>query len=87
MGKAARCVRKSKEGLVVSAKMDKTAVVRVERRTHHPVYGKVLVRGRNFKVHDEANECREGDRVLITECRPLSKQKSWRVTEILSRAD
>ena len=87
MTTAVRSTRKTREGVVVSAKMDKTAVVRVERRTHHPIYGKVLVRGRNFKVHDEANECREGDRVLITECRPLSKQKSWRVTEILSRAD
>lgn len=87
MATAARGVRKSKEGLVVSAKMDKTVVVRVERRTHHPVYGKVLVRGNRFKAHDETNECREGDRVLITECRPLSRDKSWRVTKIISRAD
>ncbi len=87
MATPARSVRKTKEGLVVSAKMDKTVVVRVERRTHHPVYGKTLVRGRKFKAHDEANECREGDRVVIAECRPLSKDKSWRVTRIVSRAD
>jgi small subunit ribosomal protein S17 len=84
---AARGVKKAKEGLVVSAKMDKTVVVRVERRTRHRVYGKVLVRGRRFKAHDEQNECREGDRVLIAECRPLSKEKSWRVVRVLSRAD
>ena len=87
MATATRAPRKTKEGLVVSAKMDKTVVVRVERRTRHPVYGKVLVRGRRFKAHDEQSECREGDRVLISECRPLSKGKSWRVVEILSRAD
>jgi small subunit ribosomal protein S17 len=87
MGKAVRGVRKTAEGSVVSAKMDKTVVVRVERRTHHSVYGKVLVRGRNLKAHDEDNECREGDRVLVTECRPLSKEKSWRVAKILSRAE
>jgi len=81
-----RSTRKSKEGLVVSAKMDKTVVVRVERLTRHPVYKKVLRRSRTFKAHDEANECREGDRVTIAECRPLSRDKSWRVTGIISRA-
>ena len=87
MATATRAARKTKEGLVVSSKMDRTVVVRVERRTRHPVYGKVLERGRKFKAHDEQNECREGDRVRISECRPLSKGKSWRVIEILSRAD
>jgi small subunit ribosomal protein S17 len=78
--------RRTKEGVVVSSKMDKTVVVRVERLTRHPVYKKVQRRGRTFKAHDEDNDCREGDRVVITECRPLSKEKSWRVTQIVSRA-
>ncbi|HJN16254.1 MAG TPA: 30S ribosomal protein S17 [Armatimonadota bacterium] len=86
MADTARVARKTKEGVVVSAKMEKTVVIRVERITRHPLYKKVLRRGRKFKAHDEANECREGDRVEITECRPLSKDKSWRVTGILSRA-
>jgi small subunit ribosomal protein S17 len=87
MSNAERSTRKTKEGTVVSAgKMDKTVVVRVERLTRHPLYGKVLRRSTKFKAHDELNDCREGDRVAISECRPLSKEKSWRVTEIVSRA-
>jgi small subunit ribosomal protein S17 len=86
MAETARGTRKSKEGVVVSAKMSKTVVVHVERITRHPIYKKVLRRGRNFKAHDEDNDCREGDRVRIEECRPLSKDKSWRVTGIISRA-
>ena len=81
-----RARRKVRDGVVVSDGMDKTVVVRVERLTRYPVYGKVLRRGQRFKAHDEDNDCREGDRVRIVECRPMSKQKSWRVTEILSRA-
>jgi len=78
---------KTKQGTVVSAgKMDKTVVVRVERLTRHALYAKVLRRSTKFKAHDEANECREGDRVVIAECRPISKEKSWRVTQIVSRA-
>ncbi len=76
----------TREGLVVSDKMDKTVVVEVERTTRHALYGKVLRRSSRFKAHDERNECRVGDRVLIMECRPLSKTKSWRVVEILRRA-
>ena len=86
MADASRVAQKIKEGVVVSAKMDKTAVVRVERITRHPIYKKVLRRGRKFKAHDETNDCHEGDRVEITACRPLSKDKSWRVTGIISRA-
>ncbi len=87
MSNAERSTRKLKEGTVVSAgKMDKTVVVSVERLTRHPLYGKVLRRSTKFKAHDELNDCREGDRVVISECRPLSKEKSWRVTEIVSRA-
>ena len=86
MATPARGTRKTKEGVVVSAKMDKTVVVRVERLTRHPVYNKVLRRSTTFKAHDDMNDCHEGDRVVIAECRPLSKDKSWRVTQVVSRA-
>ena len=76
----------TREGTVVSDKMDKTVVVEVERTTRHPIYAKVLRRSTRFKAHDERNECRTGDRVRIMECRPLSREKSWRVVEILRRA-
>ncbi|MGI5817416.1 MAG: 30S ribosomal protein S17 [Armatimonadota bacterium] len=76
----------TREGLVISDRMDKTVVVEVERTTRHPIYGKVLRRNTKFKAHDERNECRAGDQVRIMECRPLSKDKSWRVVEILRRA-
>ena len=86
MATAVRGTRKTKEGVVVSAKMDKTVVVRVERLTRHPVYKKVLRRSATFKAHDDTNDCHEGDRVVITECRPMSKDKSWRVVQVLERA-
>jgi len=76
----------TREGFVVSDKMEKTVVVEVERTTRHPLYGKVLRRSTKFKAHDERNECRTGDEVRIMECRPLSRDKSWRVIEILRRA-
>ncbi|MGD9495933.1 MAG: 30S ribosomal protein S17 [Armatimonadota bacterium] len=76
----------TREGTVVSDKMDKTVVVEVERTTRHPLYGKVLRRSTRYKAHDERNECRVGDRVVIMECRPLSRSKSWRVVQILRRA-
>ena len=78
--------RKVREGFVVSDKMDKTVVVAVEDRVKHPLYGKVLRRTRKLKVHDEANACGIGDRVLIMETRPLSATKRWRVVEVLDRA-
>lgn len=78
--------RPTREGIVVSDKMDKTAVVRVQRTTRHPIYGKVLRRSTRFKAHDENNECKVGDHVRIMECRPLSKEKAWRVVEVLKRA-
>ena len=81
-----RSSRKVREGLVVSDKMDKTVVVAVEDRVKHPLYGKVLRRTRKLKVHDEANACGIGDRVLIMETRPLSATKRWRVVEILEKA-
>ena len=73
-------------GTVLSAKMDKTAVVRVERLARHPMYEKVLRLRKKYKVHDEENSCRAGDKVLIVECRPLSREKRWRLKEILERS-
>ena len=78
--------RKLREGLVTSAKMDKTVVVAVVDRVQHRRYRKTLQRTRKLYAHDEANEVREGDKVRIRECRPLSRQKRWRVVEILERA-
>ena len=81
-----RARRKTREGLVVSDKMDKTVVVEVEDRVKHPLYGKVMRRTSKLKVHDEQNSCGIGDRVMIMETRPLSATKRWRVVEILERA-
>jgi small subunit ribosomal protein S17 len=81
-----RGYRKTREGLVVSDKMDRTVVVAVEDRVKHPKYGKVLRRTKKYKAHDENNECGVGDRVLLMETRPLSATKRWRVAEILERA-
>ena len=81
-----RKVRKVREGLVVSDKMDKTVVVVVEDRVKHPLYGKVMRRTSRLKAHDEQNACGNGDRVLIMETRPLSATKRWRVVEILEKA-
>lgn len=81
-----RGFRKTKQGLVVSDKMDKTVVVVVEDRVKHALYGKVMRRTHRLKAHDEANECGVGDRVLLMETRPLSATKRWRVVEILEKA-
>jgi len=81
-----RNARKVREGLVVSDKMDKTVVVAVERLKRHPLYGRVQRVTKKFKAHDETNECKPGDRVRIVETRPLSKQKCWRILEIVERA-
>jgi small subunit ribosomal protein S17 len=78
--------RKTREGLVVSDKMDKTVVVVVEDRVKHALYGKVLRRTSKLKAHDEQNDCGIGDRVLIMETRPLSATKRWRVVQVLERA-
>ena len=78
--------RKVREGMVVSTKMDKTVVVAVIDRVRHGRYGKTLQRTRQLYAHDEANDAREGDRVRVAETRPLSKQKRWRVVEVLERA-
>jgi small subunit ribosomal protein S17 len=83
---ASRGSRKVREGLVVGDKMDKTAVVQVEDRVKHPLYGKVIRRTSKLKAHDEQNGAGIGDRVLLMETRPLSATKRWRVVEILERA-
>lgn len=74
---------KERVGLVVSDKMDKTVVVAVENRSPHPKYKKIMVRTKRFKVHDEENKCKVGDRVRIQETRPLSRTKRWTVVDIL----
>jgi small subunit ribosomal protein S17 len=84
--KTDRNARKTREGLVVSDKMDKTVVVAVEDRVKHALYGKVLRRTSKLKAHDEQNDAHQGDRVLIMETRPLSATKRWRVVEVLERA-
>lgn len=81
-----RSARKVREGLVVSDKMDKTVVVAVERLKRHPLYGRVQRVTKKIKAHDENNECKMGDRVRIMESRPISKQKNWRVLQIMERA-
>lgn len=77
---------KERVGFVVSDKMDKTVVVAVENRAPHPKYGKIVVKTKRYKAHDEENQCKEGDRVRIQETRPLSRTKRWMVAEILTRA-
>lgn len=81
-----RGLRKERSGLVVSDKMDKTVVVSIERRVLHPRYKKVLKRRTKVKAHDETNQCHVGDRVVIVESRPLSRDKRWRVSKVVERA-
>ena len=80
-----RGVRKKREGLVISDAMDKTVIVRVERRFRHPEYGKEITRSNKFYVHDEKNEAKTGDVVRIMETRPLSRLKRWRLVEIVRK--
>ena len=82
----ARNARKMRVGLVVSDKMQKTVVVAIERRVPHPIYGKMITRTKRLKAHDEENSAKVGDTVRIVETRPLSKDKRWRVVEIMNRA-
>jgi small subunit ribosomal protein S17 len=78
--------RKVRTGIVTSDKMNKTVVVRIDRMSKHPLYGKPVLKVKKYFVHDENNECRLGDRISIEETRPLSRNKRWRVTEIIERA-
>jgi len=81
-----RNLRKERVGVVASNKMDKSVVVKVERKVEHPKYGKFLKFTSKFHAHDEANDCNTGDTVRIMETRPLSKTKNWRVVEVIERA-
>lgn len=81
-----RNLRKSRVGLVVSDKMDKTVVIEIRERVKHPLYGKIVNSTKRLKAHDENNECGVGDTVRIVETRPISKQKCWRVAEIVEKA-
>ncbi len=81
-----RNLRKTRVGKVVSDKMDKTVVVAIEDNVKHPLYKKIIKNTVKFKAHDENNECGIGDRVLVMETRPLSKDKRWRVVEIIEKA-
>lgn len=81
-----RTARKLRIGMVVSDKMQKTVVVQIDRRMPHPVYGKMVTRSKRLKAHDEENSARVGDTVRIMETRPLSKDKRWRLVEIVDRA-
>ena len=81
-----RNLRKERVGIVVSDKMDKTIVVAVSERVKHPLYKKIVNRTKKFKAHDENNACGIGDKVLIQETRPLSKDKCWRLVEVVEKA-
>ena len=81
-----RNLRKTRVGTVVSDKMDKTVVVSIQDNVKHPLYKKIIKRTVKFKAHDEKNECGIGDRVMIMETRPLSKDKNWRVVQIIEKA-
>ncbi len=81
-----RGLRKTRVGVVSSDKMDKTIVVSISNRIKHPLYGKIIKRTYKLKAHDENNECRIGDKVRVMETRPLSKDKRWRLVEILEKA-
>ncbi len=81
-----KALNKVRIGVVASAKMDKTITVLIERKLKHPIYGKFVKKSKKFFAHDEKNECTEGDTVKITETRPISKNKSWRLVEIVEKA-
>jgi len=81
-----RNLRKSRVGVVVSDKMDKTVVVAVVTKVKHPLYKKYVTSTKKFKAHDEKNECKTGDKVEITETRPLSKDKRWRLSAVIEKA-
>ena len=81
-----RNLRKTLVGVVTSDKMDKTVVVTIKDRVKHPLYNKIVDKSVKYKAHDEKNECGVGDKVQIMECRPMSKDKNWRVVEIIEKA-
>lgn len=86
MSEQAEKAKRTVQGTVVSNKMDKSITVLVERRVQHPMYGKFIKRSSKIHAHDASNECNEGDTVTISECRPISKSKSWTLDSIIERA-
>jgi small subunit ribosomal protein S17 len=78
--------KRTLQGVVTSSAGDKSATIMIERRIKHPLYGKIITRSTKLHVHDEANECNKGDTILIEECRPMSKTKSWRLVKIVEKA-
>jgi len=87
MSEAAETTNRTIQGTVVSDKMDKTITVMFERKVRHPVYGKFIKRSTKVHAHDEANECKEGDTVIVELCRPISKSKTWRLVKVVDRAN
>ncbi len=78
--------KRTVQGVVTSNAGDKSATIMIERRIKHPIYGKIIKRSTKLHVHDEANECNKGDTILVEECRPMSKTKSWKLVEIVQKA-
>jgi len=78
--------KRTLQGVVTSSAGDKSATIMIERRIKHPLYGKIIKRSTKLHVHDEANECNKGDTILIEECRPMSKTKSWKLVKIVEKA-
>lgn len=86
MSEGTRGIRKTRTGVVVSDKMDKTIVVEIRTRVRHPLYGKIMNRTTKLKAHDENNDCGIGDKVSVMETRPISREKRWRLIEIIEKA-
>ena len=78
--------KRTVQGLVTSSAGDKSATIMIERRIKHPMYGKIIKRSTKLHIHDEANECNKGDTILVEECRPMSKTKSWKLVKIVEKA-
>ncbi len=87
MSEAATETNRTLQGIVVSDKMDKTITVAIERKVKHPVYGKFVKRTTKVHAHDESNECKAGDTVIVEQCRPMSKSKTWRLVQVVGRED
>ena len=83
---SAEKLQRTLQGVVTSNKMEKSATVTIERRVKHPLYGKIIKRSTKLSVHDEANECGIGDTVIIEQCRPISKNKSWKLVKVVEKA-
>jgi len=87
MNEATTVTNRTMQGVVVSDKMDKTITVAIERKVKHPVYGKFVKRTTKIHAHDETNECKAGDTVIVEQCRPISKSKTWRLVQVVGRED